>query len=169
MAKRKDNPSAPKGKPTGYRRIAGNKKASHLYHLEERFEAGVALTGTEVKSLRGGKGSIAEAFGRIRNSEVWLLNADIPVYEMRGYANHEPKRPRKLLLHGGEIRKIVKALAIKGYTLVPTSLYFNDRGLVKVQIALAKGKRKADKRQDVRERSHKRDMDRELSRRSKGR
>ena len=156
-----------KGKPSGFLRIAGNRKAFHLYHIEERFEAGLVLLGTEVKSLRGGKGSITEAYGRVRDGEIWLLHADIPEYAMKGYANHEPKRPRKLLLHAREVRKIVKALEIRGYTLIPTSLYFNDRGLAKVQIALARGKRKADKRQDVRERSHKRDMEREVARRRK--
>ncbi|MHC5039422.1 MAG: SsrA-binding protein SmpB [Planctomycetota bacterium] len=156
-------------KPSGYRLVASNRKASYRYHLEDRFEAGLVLLGTEVKSLRGGKSSIAEAFGRVRGGEVWLINADIPTYAMGGYVNHEPKRPRKLLLHRREVRRIAKALETRGYTLAPLSLYFNDRGIVKMQVALARGKRKVDRREDVKARDHRRDMDREMARRRKKR
>jgi len=154
---------------SGHRVIARNKKASYRFHLEDRFEAGLVLLGTEVKSLRGGRGSIAEAFGRVRSREIWLVNADITPYEMGGYVNHEPKRARKLLLHKREVRKISQALVQKGYTLVPLSLYFNDRGIAKLQIALARGKRKADKRADVKERDQKMEIRREMARYSQKR
>jgi SsrA-binding protein len=149
---------------TGYRLIARNRKASYLFHLEDRFEAGLVLRGTEVKSLRGGRASISEAFGRVRDGEVWLINANITPYEKGSFENHEPKRPRKLLLHKREARKISQALEQKGYTLVPTSLYFNDRGIAKVQVALARGKRKADKREDVKRKDHKMEIRREMAR-----
>ncbi len=155
--------------PSGYRLVAGNRKAAHLYHLEDRLEAGVALLGTEVKALRGGKASIMEAFGRMRGGELWLFNMDIPAYEMRGYATHEPKRPRKLLVHKRELRRIQRALVERGYTLVPLSLYFNHRGIVKTQIALARGKKLFDRREDVKRRDARRDVDRELARRRKKR
>ena len=149
--------------------VARNKRAFHDYAISDTYEAGLVLSGTEVKSLRAGGGSIAEAFGRVRDGEVWLLNANIPPYAMRGYADHEPKRPRKLLLHRKEIRRIQKALEEKGYTLVPLSLYFNARGVAKVKMALARGKRMGDRREDVKKRDAKREVEREMARSRKGR
>lgn len=169
MAQSKSRKPSGKEEPTGFKMVAQNRKARYRYHLEDPVEAGLALLGTEVKSLRAGGGSIAEAFGRVRDGEAWLLNANIPPYAMRGYADHEPKRPRKLLLHRKEIRRIQKALEEKGYTLVPLSLYFNARGVAKVKIALARGKRMGDRREDVKKRDAKREVEREMARSRKGR
>jgi SsrA-binding protein len=150
--------------PTGYKLVSRNRKAFHDFAVLEKFEAGIVLVGTEVKSLRTGKASIAEAFGRVRNEAIWLVNCDIPAYANKGYSEHDPRRPRKLLLHGREVANISKALEEKGRTLVPLSLYFNDRGIAKVEIGLATGKGKSDKREDIKKRDHKREIDREMSR-----
>ena len=163
MAKKEKTPSG----PTGYRVVASNRRAAYKFHLDETFEGGIALLGTEVKSLRMGQVSIAEAFGRVRGGEVWLVNIDIPAYEHSGYSKHEPKRARKILLHAREIRKVAEALEQKGHTLVPLSLYFNDRGIAKIKIALARGKGKADRREDVRKREHVREVDAEMARRAR--
>ena len=157
-----------KAEAGGYRLVASNRKASYRYLLGETFEGGLVLQGTEVKSLRMGRVSIAEAFGRVRADEVWLVNADIPSYENAGYAKHESVRPRKILLHAREIRKVVVGLEQKGHTLVPLALYLNERGIAKVKIALARGKGRSDRREDVKKREHDRDIHTELARRARG-
>ena len=142
----------------GIKIIAKNKRASYDYFLEEKFEAGIALQGTEVKSLRDGKCSIGEAYVTIdKNHEVWVYNLNIPKYQFGTYDNHDETRKRKLLLRSEEIKQIEKALATKGQTLVPTIIYFK-KSLVKVEIALAKGKKLYDKRADT----AKKDVERKL-------
>ncbi|TIX50353.1 SsrA-binding protein SmpB [Alteraurantiacibacter aquimixticola] len=142
--------------------VAENRKARHLYFIEETFEAGLALSGTEVKSLRSGEGSIAESYAEVRNGEVWLVNANIPEFSHGNRFNHEPKRPRKLLLHAREIEKLFGAVERKGMTLVPLSIYFNSKGRAKVELALAKGKQAHDKRQTIKDRDWQRDKARLL-------
>ncbi len=137
--------------------VAENRKARFNYHIEETFEAGLALQGTEVKSLRGGEGSIAESYAEVRDGEVFLVNANIPEFSHGNRHNHEPKRPRKLLLHRREVDKMFGAVERKGMTLVPLSIYFNGRGRAKVELALAKGKQAHDKRQTMKDRDWKRD------------
>ena len=137
--------------------IARNRRASHDYSLLETWEAGLALTGTEVKSLRNGKANLSDAYGIVRDGEVYLLNLHIPPYERGGYVNHEPTRTRKLLLHRREIRKMIGAVERQGLTLVPLELYFKD-GRAKVAIALGKGKKLHDKRADDRKRTDEREM-----------
>jgi SsrA-binding protein len=137
--------------------IARNKRARFDYHFLETFEAGLALTGTEVKSLRTGKANIGDAFGVVRDGEVYLLNAHIPPYEQGGYVNHDPTRTRKLLLHRREIRRLIGAVERQGLTLVPLELYFK-RGVAKVAMALAKGKKVHDKRATERERDAQREI-----------
>ena len=137
--------------------VAENRRARFDYFIDEKFEAGIALTGTEVKSLRSGEGTIAEAYAEVRGSEAWLINANIPEFSHGNRFNHEPKRPRKLLLHEREIERLQGAVERKGMTLVPLSIYFNGRGRAKVELALAKGKNDADKRHTMKERDWKRD------------
>ena len=120
--------------------VAENRRARFDYFVDERVEAGIALTGTEVKSLRHGEGSIAESYATVDGEEVWLINSHIPEYSHGNRLNHQPKRPRKLLLKGREISKLQGAVARQGLTLVPLSIYFNSRGRAKVEIALARGK-----------------------------
>ena len=142
--------------------VAENRRARFDYFIEETFEAGIALSGTEVKSLRFGEGSITEAYAEVRDGECWLINANIPEFSHGNRFNHEPKRPRKLLLHTREIEKMIGAVERKGMTLVPLSVYFNSRGRAKVELALAKGKQTHDKRQTIKERDWKRDKARLL-------
>ena len=137
--------------------VAQNRKARHNYFIEETFEAGLALTGTEVKSLRGGRSTIAESYVTEEGGEAWLVNANIPEFSHGNRFNHEPKRPRKLLLHAREIEKMIGAVERKGMTLIPLSIYFNSRGRAKVELALAKGKQAHDKRQTVKDRDWQRD------------
>jgi SsrA-binding protein len=132
--------------------VAENRKARHEYSFEDTFEAGIQLTGTEVKSLRFGKGNIADSYAEIRSGEAWLVNCHIPEFSHGNRHNHEPKRPRKLLLHQREINRLAGAIQRKGMTLVPTKLYFNARGRVKLELNVAKGKQLHDKRQDIKER-----------------
>jgi SsrA-binding protein len=139
-----------------------NRRARFDFEILETFEAGVVLTGSEVKSLRSGGGSIAEAYARVNAGEVWLENANIPVYAQASYNNHEPQRRRKLLLQRREIEELRKGTERRGLTVVPLKLYFNERGLAKLQIALARGKKKHDKRAAASERDAKREMDRML-------
>src|SRR6202162_4093486 len=136
--------------------IAENRKAHHDYHLLETFEAGVALLGTEVKAIREGRANLRDSFARVNNGEVYLYNVNISPYSHRGYADHEPLRPRKLLLHGNEIRKLIGKTVEKGMTLVPVRMYFKN-GRVKVAISLAKGTKEYDKRETIK----RRDADRE--------
>ena len=137
--------------------MARNKRARFDYHLLETFEAGLALTGTEVKSLRAGKASIADAYGIVRDGEVFLLNAHIQPYDRGGYVNHEPTRSRKLLLHRREIRRLIGAVERQGLTLIPLELYFRN-GIAKVALALAKGKKLHDKRDTEKQRDAEREM-----------
>ncbi len=137
--------------------VAENRKARFNYSIEDVFEAGLALTGTEVKSLRSGEGSIAESYAEVRDGQVWLINANIPEYSHGNRLNHEPKRMRKLLLHEREIEKLFGAVERKGMTLVPLSVYFNSRGRAKVELALAKGRQAHDKRAHIKEQDWKRD------------
>ncbi len=143
--------------------VAKNRRASHDYQLLDTWEAGIVLTGTEVKSLRGGKANISDAYGILRDGEVYLLNLHISPYERGGYVNHEPTRTRKLLLHRREIRKMIGAVERQGLTLVPLELYFAG-GRAKVALALGKGKKLHDKRDDARKRDDERDMARAMRR-----
>jgi len=138
--------------------VAENRRARFDYYIEDTLEAGIALTGTEVKSLRFGEGSIAESYAEIRNGECWLVNSNVPEFSHGNRFNHEPKRPRKLLLHRREVDRLQGAVERKGMTLVPLSIFFNSRGRAKVELALARGKNAADKRQTIKEREWKRDQ-----------
>ncbi|HNJ47603.1 MAG: SsrA-binding protein SmpB [Novosphingobium sp.] len=140
--------------------VAENRRARFDYHIDETLEAGIALTGTEVKSLRFGEGSIGESYAEVKNGEVWLVNSNVPEFSHGNRFNHEPKRPRKLLLHRREVDRLQGAVERKGMTLVPLSVYFNSRGRAKVELALAKGKNVADKRATIKERDWKRDQQR---------
>ena len=142
--------------------VADNRKARFNYFIDETFEAGVSLTGTEVKSLRQGKATIAEAYADARDGEIWLINSNIPEYLHANRFNHAPKRPRKLLLHKRQIEKLVGAVEREGMTLVPLKLYFNDRGRAKVELALARGKKLFDKRATEKKRSWDRERGRLL-------
>jgi SsrA-binding protein len=133
--------------------IAENRRARFDYFLEQTFEAGIALTGSEVKSLRQGRATIAESYADARGGEIWLINANIPEYLQAGRFNHAPKRPRKLLLHARQINKLAGAVDREGMTIVPLRLYFNERGRAKLELALARGKKLHDKRETERKRS----------------
>ena len=146
------------------RDVASNRQASHRYHLLEKWEAGIVLQGTEVKALRDGKAQIKDGYASVRDGEVWLHNVHIPPYGPASRENHEPERPRKLLLHKHEIDRLIGKTREKGLTLVPTRLYFRD-GRAKVEIALARGKDVGDKRQTIKEREMKREMERATRRR----
>lgn len=138
--------------------VAQNRRARHDYEIEDTYEAGLALTGTEVKSLREGRASLAESFISIdKRGEVWLEGANIPEYLNGTWNNHAPKRKRKLLLHGAQIDKLRRQIQAKGYTIVPLQLYFNEDGRAKLKIALARGKKEYDKRQALREEQDKRE------------
>ena len=154
-------------KPDGNARVvAQNRKARFNYEIGETFEAGIALTGTEVKSLRQGKATIAKSYADSRGGEVWLVNANIPEYLQAGRFNHAPKRLRKLLLHRRQINKLIGAVEREGMTLVPLKLYFNEKGRAKVELALARGKKLHDKREAEKKRSWDRERGRLL--RAKG-
>ena len=149
----------------GHTVVAQNRKARHNYFIEETFEAGLALTGTEVKSLRGGRSSIAESYITEDGGEAWLVNADIPEYASGNRFNHERKRPRKLLLHKKQINTLIGAIQREGRTVVPLQVYFNEHGRAKVEIALVTGKQAHDKRQAIKDRDWKRQRARLLARR----
>jgi len=138
--------------------VAENRRARFDYYIDETLEAGIALTGTEVKSLRFGEGSIAESYAEVKNGEVFLVNSNVPEFSHGNRYNHEPKRPRKLLLNRRQLDRLQGAVERKGMTLVPLSVYFNSRGRAKVELALAKGKNAADKRATMKERDWKRDQ-----------
>jgi SsrA-binding protein len=142
--------------------VADNRKARFNYEIGETFEAGIALTGSEVKSLRAGKATIAESYADARGGEIWLINANIPEYVQAGRFNHAPKRARKLLLHRRQINKLTGAIEREGMTLVPLKLYFNDKGRAKVEVALARGKKLHDKRETLKKRSWERERGRLL-------
>ncbi len=137
--------------------VAENRRARFDYSIEEKYEAGLALQGTEVKALRAGEATIADSYAEVRDGQVWLVNANIPEYSHGNRLNHQPRRPRKLLLHEREIGKLFGAVERKGMTLIPLSIYFNSTGRAKVELALAKGKQDHDKRQSIKERDWKRD------------
>ena len=146
--------------------VADNRRARFNYEIGETFEAGIALTGTEVKSLRQGKATIAESYADSRAGELWLVNANIPEYLQGGRFNHAPKRPRKLLLHRNQINKLAGAVDREGMTIVPLKLYFNEKGRAKLELAVARGKKLHDKRETDRKRSWDRERARLL--RNKG-
>jgi SsrA-binding protein len=149
-------------KNTSFKVVADNRRARFNYEIGETFEAGIALTGSEVKSLRAGKATIAESYADTRAGEIWLVNANIPEYLQAGQFNHAPKRPRKLLLHKRQIGKMSGAVEREGMTIVPLKLYFNDKGRAKVELAIARGKKLHDKRETERKRSWDRERGRLL-------
>ncbi|MCC7394280.1 MAG: SsrA-binding protein SmpB [Sphingomonadaceae bacterium] len=142
--------------------VAENRRACYDYALADFYEAGIVLTGTEVKSLRFGEGTIGDSYAEVKGSEIWLINSHIPEFSHGNRFNHEPRRPRKLLMSAREIRKLYGAVARDGMTLVPLSVYFNARGKAKVELALAKGKKAHDKRDSIKERDWKREQARLL-------
>ena len=144
--------------------VATNRKAYHDYFIDEVIEAGIALTGTEIKSVRAGRVSLRDSYARVEDGEMWLLNAHISPYEQGNRFNHDPDRPRKLLLHRAQIRQLARKTLEKGFTLVPLRLYFKN-SLAKVELAVARGRKAYDKREAVAEREAKREIDRALSRR----
>ena len=150
--------------PTEIESVARNRRARHDYHILDTWEAGLVLTGTEVKSLRDGKANIADAYGVVREGELFLLNAHIAPYERGGYVNHDPLRTRKLLLHKREIGRLIGAIEREGLTLIPLELYFK-RGKAKIAMALGKGKQLHDKRADLRKKDDEREMARAFRRR----
>jgi SsrA-binding protein len=142
--------------------VAENRRARYDFAIDQTFEAGIALTGTEVKSLRFGEGTIAESYAEVKDHQVWLVNSNIPEYSHGNRENHEPKRPRKLLLKEREINKMQAAVMRQGMTLVPLSIYFNGRGRAKVELAIAKGRKHQDKREHEKEKDWKREAARLL-------
>jgi SsrA-binding protein len=155
----------PRPKPATFDKkkiVAENRRARFEYSIEDKYEAGIVLTGTEVKSLRFGEGSIAESYAEVAGEEVWLINANVPEFSHGNRFNHEAKRPRKLLLHQREINKLHGAVAREGMTLVPLTVYFNSQGRAKVELALAKGRKAHDKREAIKERDWKREAGRIL-------
>ena len=150
-------------KEQGRKLVASNRKARHDYHVEDTYEAGIVLMGTEVKALRAGRASLIDGFASVTSGELWLEGVHIPEYTQGTWTNHTPRRKRKLLLHRSEIDRIEAATREKGKTLVPLSLYFKD-GRAKVEIAVARGKREYDKRQTLRERQDRREAERAMGR-----
>ena len=148
----------------GIRQVARNRRARHDYDILETFECGIALQGSEVKSLRAGKASLEDSYASVERDEVWLYGCDIPEYLQGNRENHKPKRPRKLLLHRREIDKLIARAQDRGMTIVPLKLYFK-RGLAKVEISVAKGKKLHDKRESLKKQDAKREIDRALNRR----
>jgi len=151
----------------GRKLIAQNRKARHDYAIEDVYEAGVVLTGTEVKSLRAGRATLTDGYAQVEDGEIWLRGVHIPEYDLGTWTNHEPRRPRKLLLRRDEIRRISGKTKESGLTLIPLAMYFKD-GFAKVEIALARGRKNYDKRQAIAERESKREAERATGRRSKG-
>jgi len=145
----------------GIKVAATNRKASHNFFILDRFEAGIVLLGTEIKSVRARQVSIAEAYVRIENSEAWLMDAHIAPYQQAGFFNHEPARPRKLLLHKKEISRLSENVSKKGVTIIPLQMYLKN-GLAKIEIAVARGKKLYDKRQSIKKRDIQREIDREF-------
>ncbi len=147
--------------------IAANRKARHDYFIDATYEAGMVLTGTEVKSLRAGRATIVDGYATVSDGEVWLYGVHIPEYDYGSWTNHEPRRARKLLLHRAEINKLIGKTKQSGATLIPLALYFSD-GYAKVELALARGRRAVDKRHAIAEREAKREAERAIGRRAKG-
>ena len=160
-------PNAQKAEGQGTKIVAQNRAASYNYTLSDKFEAGIELVGTEVKSLRGGKGGLREAYADVKGGEVWLINSHIPEYQPGGFRNHEPLRKRKLLLHRNEIDKLLVQTQQKGMTIVPMKIYFRD-GRAKCELAIGKGKKFHDRRESERRKEAKREAD-EAIRRSRHR
>ena len=142
--------------------IAGNKKARHDYFIEEEYEAGIVLTGTEIKSMRAGGVNLRDSFAKVENSEVWVYNMHISPYEQGNRFNSDPMRPKKLLLHKREIRKLIGCVSQQGLTLVPLDVYLNKKGKAKMTLAVARGKKLYDKREDIAKRDAARDIDRRM-------
>jgi SsrA-binding protein len=158
-------PDGGKAQGAGDRPVATNRRARHDFAIDETFEAGIVLTGPEVKSLRGGRASLADAYARVRGEEVWIEGMHIPPYPMAGQQRtYVPTRPRKLLLHRREIERLIGKTAERGLTLVPMKIYFSH-GLAKMELGLGRGKRQFEKRQTIAEREHRREMAREVGRR----
>ena len=168
MAKSSGAKGKGKADDTGHKVVARNRRARFEFDLLEKVEAGIVLTGTEVKSLRNGKASLEESYAAIDRGEAWLHGCDIPEYTQGSWTNHEPRRTRKLLMHRGEIERLIGKIREGGLTLVPLSLYFND-GKVKCELALAKGKKSYDKRSDLAKRDADREIQRAYGRAAKGR
>lgn len=156
MAKKKDD---------AFKLIADNRKARYAYAIGETLEAGIMLVGSEVKSLRSGKTTIGESYAHAKDGELWLVNSYIPEYTQASRFNHEPKRTRKLLVHKREAARLSAAIQREGMTLIPLKLYFNAKGKAKLELGVAKGKKLHDKREGIKEREAKRDIDRAMSRR----
>ena len=148
--------------------VATNRKARHDYHIEDTYEAGLVLTGTEIKSIRAGRVNLRDGYATLKDGELWLMNAHIAPYNQGSYPNHEPRRPRKLLMHRREINRIAGRIQEKGFTLVPLRLYLKNN-LAKVELGLARGKKQYDKRAALREKETRREIDRAVARRWKGR
>ena len=148
--------------------IATNRKARHDYHIEDTYEAGLVLTGTEIKSIRAGRVNLRDGYATLKDGELWLMNAHIAPYNQGSYTNHEPRRPRKLLMHRREINRIAGRIQEKGFTLVPLRLYLKNN-LAKVELGLARGKKQYDKRAALREKETRREIDRAVAHRWKGR
>lgn len=149
--------------------VIKNRRARFEFEILERFEAGIVLLGTEVKSIREGNASLAESFARPRGSDLYLLNTHIAEYKQGGYTNHEPRRPRKLLLHRRELRRIISKINERGLTMVPLRLYFNRRGYAKVELGLCRGKKLYDKRAAMKKRDAQREIERRIARPGRGR
>ena len=149
--------------------VALNRKARHNYTITDTFEAGIVLTGTEIKSIRAGKANLSDAYARVERGETWLVGAHIAPFEQGNRYNHEPRRDRKLLLHRTQIDSLMGRAAQKGLTVVPLRLYINDRGRAKVELGLGKGKQLHDRRRDIAERQSKREVERELADATRGR
>jgi SsrA-binding protein len=166
MAKKNGSKQQSKDGPTS-RDVAVNRRALHDYEIIERVEAGISLTGSEIKSVRQGKVSLQEAYARPDQGEVWLQGAHIAEYDAASYNGHEPRRPRRLLLHKSQIAELTREVNAGGLTLIPLKLYLNKRGLAKVELALARGRRQYDKRQVIAKREADREMERALRQRSR--
>ncbi len=151
------------GQPREEKTVAQNRTARHEYAIEDSFEAGIVLTGTEIKSVRAGKVSLAEAYARIENGEAWLIGANISPWDTGNRYNHEPKRERKLLLHGDQIVALLTRTKAKGLTLVPLKMYITARGIAKLEIGLGRGKQQHDRRRDIAERDSRREVERALA------
>ena len=149
--------------------VALNRKARHNYLITDTFEAGIVLTGTEIKSIRAGKANLSDAYARVERSEAWLVGAHIAPFEQGNRYNHEPRRDRKLLLHRAEIDQLMGKAAQKGLTVVPLRLYISDKGRAKIELGLGRGKQLHDRRRDIAERQSKRDVERELADVTRGR
>lgn len=149
------------------RTVATNRKARHDYFIDETYETGIVLTGTEIKSVRDGRVNLRDSYAQVKNGELWLIDTHIAPYKQAGRSSHEPKRPRKLLMHRHEINRLQGKVQEKGYTIIPLRLYFRNDKWVKVEIALARGKRLYDKRRAIRERDAQRETERALADRRK--